>query len=144
MAYSTQAEIEKAIPQTNLVQLTDDAGSGTVDTAIVTEAITWADDLIDSHLRAKYTVPLSAAPSIIKTISVDLSVFFLYRRRFETELPEGIEERYQKATKLLEKIQRGIIDLGITVGSGDTTGSDWRVNKTANDRQFGQDTWDAF
>ncbi len=142
MAYSTIDDIQKNIPEDILIQLTDDTNSGMVDQSVVDEAIAWADNVIDDHVRGKYPVPLNPIPDTIKKISVDLAVYFLYSRRFDTDVPEGIQLRYKNTMAMLDKIQKGKITLAVDTTNKNT--SEIRVNKTSDDRDFGADTWERY
>ncbi len=142
MAYSTLTDIEKSLPQDIIIQLTDDDNIGIVNQGVVDEAIAWADDVIDNHVRGKYPVPLNPVPDMVKKISVDLSIYFLYNRRFETDIPDGILVRYKNAMALLDKIQKGQIQLNVDTADKNT--SEIRVNKTEEDRDFGKDTWEKY
>ncbi len=142
MAYATLTDIEKSLPQDIIIQLTDDNNMGVVDQAVVDEAIAWADDVIDNHVRGKYPVPLNPVPDMIKKISVDLSIYFLYNRRFETDIPEGILIRYKNTMALLDKIQKGQILLNVDTTNKDT--SEIRVNKSSEDRDFGAEVWERY
>lgn len=139
MAYSSITDIIKAIPESNLIQLTDDANSGTVDNSIVDAAIAEADATINGFLQERYPVPLLPVPELIKSISVDLAVFKLYTRRFEMETPEGIRDRYKNAIKLLEMIQNG----KVVIGSGGLNHI-YRTNKKEQDKIFGKDLLDDY
>lgn len=142
MAYSTLTDLEKSIPEAQIIQLTDDESAGAVNEDVVDEAIAWADDLIDNHARGKYPVPITPVPEMVKKISVDLVIFWLYTRRQAYEIPDGVQTRYNAAMRLLEKIQRGTIVLEAETGDVDT--SEMRTNKTEDDRIFNQDVLDTF
>lgn len=144
MAYCTLEDIIAHIPEANLVQLTDDAGSGTVDNSKVLEAIAYADQLIDGYLRGRYTVPLDPVPGLIRKISVDLAVFHLYSRRFELEMPEPMMARYKNAIKVLEQIQKGLIKLGIELAETAPGQGYYKSNKTPGDRIFKREVIEKF
>lgn len=113
MAYCTLDDIKKAIPEVNIIQLTDDENLGTVNQARVDDAIAYADQMIDGYLRGRYSLPLSPVPGLINKLSVDLAIFHLYSRRLELEMPQVMMERYKNAVKVLEQVQKGLITLGI-------------------------------
>jgi len=73
---------------------------------------------------------------------VDLSIYFLYNRRFETDIPDGILTRYKNTMAMLDKIQKGQILLAVDTTNKNT--SEIRVNKTSDDREFGADTWEKY
>jgi phage gp36-like protein len=113
MPYCTLDDIKsKRIPEGTLVQLTDDADTGTVDETVVAGIIGDADELIDGYLRGRYVLPLEPMAGIVKTLSVDVSVYNLYGRRPEFDTPKAVGEKYTAAVKILEGIQAGKITLG--------------------------------
>lgn len=126
-----------------IIQLTDDEGSGEINQGRVDAAIEKADDLIDSYLRSRYTLPLAITPGLIRSLSIDLSIYNLYARRLESKMPESIEARYEKAVGDLQRLQKGdmVLDVQETGGSAP---SDYRGNKTPTDREFNDDVWKVF
>lgn len=107
--YCSLDDIRKNIPDISLIELTDDNGTGQINTGIAEEAIEYADSTIDGYLRGRYTLPLNPVPKIIQKISIDIAIYHIYSRRFELEMPEGMQKRYENAIKLLENIQKGVI-----------------------------------
>jgi len=114
MAYSDVSDIRKLIPETDLIQLTDDDGVGVVDQDILYEAIDQADREIDAYLGARYPVPLDPVPELIRNLSAQMAVWHLYGRR--NLMSEVWESRYKNAIRLLDLIRRGEIAIGATAG----------------------------
>jgi len=81
MAYSTQADILEQLSEAHLIQLTDDAGAGTVDADVVSRAIADADAEIDSYCATKYDTPFTTVPAVIRKLSVDMAIYNVYARR---------------------------------------------------------------
>jgi phage gp36-like protein len=136
MSYSTLAEIKLAIPKSDLVSLTDDERSGDVVTARVDEAIAKADNLIDSYLRGKHTLPLTApVDDVVRGLSVDLAVYYLYQRRHRHDMPDSIMESKSDAMKLLKDFQAGkaLLDTPAEVPN---TGGIYKSAKTTSDQVF--------
>jgi phage gp36-like protein len=135
MAYCTRSDIEKQIPEEILIQLTDDEGTGLVDTDNVDRAIEDADDEIDSFLALAYSLPLASVPGLVRRMSVDLAVCNLYGRRPHLTIPDTRKERCDADRKLLEKIGAGKLSLG---GDAPAPSSDSGVEttKTRSDRVF--------
>jgi phage gp36-like protein len=114
MAYCTQGDLEKIVPGQDLIELTDDAvPPAQIVTANVDRAISDAGELIDGYLRDRYALPLAEVPGLIGTLAADIAVYRLYARRAKLDPPEGVQERYKNALKLLEQIQKGLICLGV-------------------------------
>ncbi|KAF0145108.1 MAG: mu-like prophage Flumu protein gp36 [Nitrospirae bacterium] len=145
MPYCALADIIDQVPEQKVIELTDDENTGQVNTSRVDKAIATAGSIIDGYLRGRYTLPLSTVPELIKTISIDISVFKLYERRREMDMPESLTNRYKNAVKLLEQIQKGLISLGIEAeASAAGSAGSYKTNKTADDREFTKEKLKTF
>jgi phage gp36-like protein len=112
MAYSTQDDLLEQMAEDVLIDLTDDAESGEVDAGVVTRAIAGGDALIDAHCQARYPLPLSPVPPVIRGCSVDLAIYNIYSRRPRVAMPETVKGRRDNAEKLLRLILDGKLTLG--------------------------------
>jgi phage gp36-like protein len=110
MPYSTLTDIENLIEEDELIQLTDDDGTGAVDTDIIDNAVADADAEIDSYCMERYTVPFSSVPVMIKKLSVDIAVYNLFSRK--QGAPEDRAKRYQDAIAFLKDVAKGTASLG--------------------------------
>ena len=106
MAYSNLADLKTRIHEDELIQLTDDAGIGVVDSALVDSLIQEADSLIDQFLNGVTALPLSTVPPVIKGISVDFTLYLVHFRR-EQIVPEGVKEQRELGLELLRLFQEG-------------------------------------
>lgn len=147
MPYCTIDDLKARIPESELVQLTDDAGLEVLAQGVVDGAIRQADDLIDGYLRASYVVPLAAPlPNLVTNISSDLALFHLYSRRFQGQpdgIPEAITKRYDDARADLARIQRGALTLDVAA-QPNAGGGLFLCNKTDEDRDFSDEVFDQF
>lgn len=133
MPYCTQADILEQLDEDLLVQCTDDADAGAVDTSVVDRAIVDADAEIDSYCGSRYGVPFETVPAIIRKLSVDISIYHLFVRRLS--VPEDRKERYNNAVRMLRGVSRGIVSLGAEAPStDDDSGPETTVTKS--DRIF--------
>ena len=118
MAYCTQSDIIKSLPEAELAQLTDDSAGTTVDSDVVNESIAWADALIDTYCRQKYSVPFSSpAPEMIKGLSIDLAIYDLFTRRVHGATPDMVMHKYDQAMLILRDISQGkafVLDAEVT------------------------------
>jgi phage gp36-like protein/phage gp37-like protein len=114
MAYRTQTDLEEQISQTELVELTDDAGSGAVDTSALNRAIADADAEIDSYCGGRYAMPFSPVPVIIRKFSVDMAIYNLFARRSVLKIPEDRQKRYDNAVRFFRDLAKGLISLART------------------------------
>jgi len=112
MPYSTLADLIERLPEQALVQLTDDAGVGLVDSAKVAAAIARADQEIDAWCGGRYSVPFASPPAVVRGLSADLAIYYLHGRT-QDEIPETRKDSHKNALRLLEKIAEGKISLGL-------------------------------
>ncbi|MDA8086546.1 MAG: DUF1320 domain-containing protein [Nitrospiraceae bacterium] len=112
MPYSQLTDLQNVLINDTLVQLTDDEGLGTINTARINEAIAEGDAMIDGYCGAKYQVPFNPVPVVVRSISVALAIHNLFARRVE-EVPAVHENRYKDAIARLKDIASGAMTLGI-------------------------------
>lgn len=117
MAYCTQSDLLEQISSDELIQLTDDADAGAIDTDVIDRAIADADAEINSYCGTKYDVPFTTVPVMVRKLSVDITVYNLYARR--RGAPEDRKDRYDDAIRFLKDIARGIGTLGVDTPSAD-------------------------
>jgi len=134
--YCTLYDIKQQVPENTLIEITDDVQANEINTVIIDEAILYSETLIEGYLRGRYTLPLTTIPVLIKIISSDLTVFRLYSRRFQADMPASIDDKYKNSIKLLEQIQKRIISLGIEVPASPPERGEYMTNKTLSDRIF--------
>ena len=111
MPYCTQTDIEEQLSPAELIQLTDDAGAGTLDSTVLARAIADADAEIDAYLYQNYSTPLSSVPAIVRKLSVDIAIYHLCSRR-PVGMPDIRKARYDLALKMLKDISTGLISIG--------------------------------
>ncbi len=141
--YCTLDDIKKQVQEATLIEITDDSLSGQINEDVVDETITYAQTLIDGYLLGRYTLPLQSVPEILRVMATDLSIYRLYSRRFHTDMPDSINDKYKNSIRLLEQIQKGIVSLGIeTAGTAPKLG-EYRVNTTLKNRIFTREFLDS-
>lgn len=138
MRYCTLADLLLAIPQATLIQLTADSNAPlslqsapsaqTVNEAVVAEAVRQAEELVEAHLRGRYSLPLASVPSVVKDITINLARHWLYARRPEgKELPDAVTRTYKEGIKLLEALRDGKISIGLPSGEAAPEAGEVRV-----------------
>jgi len=110
MAYCILEDIRQVILDAELIQLTDDARSGVINESRMAQAIASADAEIDGYCAARYTVPFSPVPPIIKKCSVDIAVYNLHARK-AMSIPEARQVRYDNAVRILKDIASATVSL---------------------------------
>jgi phage gp36-like protein len=114
MAYCTQADILGVIPEQELIQLTDDTIPPVmVNAAIVAQAISQAESLINGYIGGRYQLPLVTIPELVKTFALDIVVYKIYLRRKKKAPLEGVKAAYDDAMKQLRDVQSGKLFLGV-------------------------------
>lgn len=123
MAYSALADLILRLNEDTIIQLTDDANTGSVNSDVVSEAIEDADGLMDTYLRVRYAVPVASPPAVLTRISSILAICHLYHRRQGP--PEYWATRCKEARDLLEDIAAGevVIDGISTAGASESPAS---------------------
>lgn len=104
MAYCTQDDLLKLVPEAEMAQLSAELGN-TPDAAVVTEVIARADAEIDAYLAVRYQLPLAETPPRVKFLSVDLALFHLYSRR--SVAPEVRQQKRDEAVAFLKLVAAG-------------------------------------
>jgi len=125
MTYITQAELETAYGVKEIADLADRDADGVADAPVVAAAIERATGLIDSHLRSRFTVPLSSTPDLVREIALSLTRYFLA----DENASERTRADHKQALVWLKEIREGKIDIGL-----DDT--DTAVEATSGGAQF--------
>lgn len=118
MSYATLSDLQLAVPPQTLVWLSnDDDQAASISVPVVQQALAQAEELIDAHLRGRYTLPLPNVPSVISNATVHIARHWLYARRPEgAELPDAVVRSYKAAMQLLEGVRDGKLSLGMPNG----------------------------
>ena len=124
--YCTLADIQDQLDDQVIIELTDDAGAGTIDTAVVDRAVEDADAEVNGYCATRFSVPFSPVPPRIRAISVDIAIYNLFSRR--QAVPEERQTRYDNAKAYLANIAKGLVSPGVqpppdSVGQEDLNGS---------------------
>ncbi|MBO6181511.1 DUF1320 domain-containing protein [bacterium] len=137
--YCSVTDIQNYVSTPTLIQLTNDEGSDKIVAYVVKEAIIYASTLIDGYLRGRYNLPLNTQFPLLKILAIDISVHRLYSRRVRDDMPEVIENAYNKAIQTLRDIQKGILTLEAENDLLETSGfnpEEYKTNKDIIDRIF--------
>lgn len=137
--YCSPSDIEKYVSTPTFIQLTNDEGTEEADISVAEEAIVYSSTLIDGYLRGRYNLPLDTHFPLLKILCIDISVHRLYSRRVRDDMPEVIENAYNKAIQTLRDIQKGIITLQAENDLLETSNfnpEEYKTNKDIIDRLF--------
>ena len=111
MAYCTLDDLRGLIEEQHLITLSNDqAGAVSVDAANIEAAIAQADKVVDAYAGVQRTVPLDPVPGLIRTLSANLAVYYLYRRR--GRVLEIWEQQHRTDEQILLRLSTGQITFG--------------------------------
>jgi phage gp36-like protein len=114
MSYCTQQNLTDEFTEAELIQLTDAAGLGVINTVVVDRAIARADREINRYLSGRNDLPL--AGDDVVDLACDIARYHLY----VNGVPDHVKKRYDDAIKALAamaKRELGVVD---TTGTGAT------------------------
>ena len=147
MSYCSISDIQAVIANDDLVQLTNDSGSDTVDTNKINDAVSYVENVIDGYLRGRYDLPLASIPDELRYLTIDFVVYKLYSRRMYTEIPESVRRKYEEVIKTLEKIQKGSFNLGIESSEAfeqPTLKTNKDSSASSVNKYYNADKWDEY
>jgi phage gp36-like protein len=106
--YCTEQGLIGRFGEQELIQLTDRANTGAIDSAVVTAAINMATADINSYIGRRYALPLSATPDVLQDKCELLARYRLY----ENGATDQVRRDYEDAIKWLEGVRDGKNTLG--------------------------------
>ncbi|TDP46069.1 gp436 family protein [Zavarzinia compransoris] len=139
MTYATADDLNTRFGAAEIVQLSDHAHAGAIDTGVVARALVDADDLINSYVASRYAVPLTPVPPIVVKWACDIARLYLYR----DGVPEDVRRAYDNAVKMLGEVTSGAMTLaagGVDAAASAAQG----VKVMAPPRVFFRDALRAF
>src|SRR3546814_7856245 len=77
MLYASVQDLINRFTEAELIQVTDETGTGVVDQARVDQALAAASATIDSYLRPRYRLPLASVPVRLIDLACDIARFLL-------------------------------------------------------------------
>lgn len=98
----------------------------------VNEQIKNAKAEIDFYLNNKIIIDVNNIPNIINTIARDITVYYLYKRRFLSKVPSGVSNNYTLRINQLKEIAAG----KIIIIYDSLTAEKYLTNKSKEDRIF--------
>uniref|UniRef100_UPI0035C76D3C gp436 family protein n=1 Tax=Serratia quinivorans TaxID=137545 RepID=UPI0035C76D3C len=115
--YCTLADLLEQVPEQTLIELTNEVVGfderPPVNASVVESCIRYAGELIDAHLRGRYTLPLAEVPTVLRDIAITLVRYRLYTRRPEGAVPDTVKDDHKLAVRQLEGIRDAKLTLGL-------------------------------
>jgi phage gp36-like protein len=145
MSYATQDDILDAVGQDTVRRLTDDQGSGIIDTSVLTGEIDDTHEVVNAYVRGRYELPFDETPRLLAMIETALVVERLYRRRPSAETPEPVSDAAEDAMQKLRRLSEGTITLGLdTGGDGEEDGAGSYRTRRSSDKETLRDKLQQF
>ena len=121
MPYLVLTDLPDRLPETLSDELVTDidpaTGNPTKNADLLTDAITHADDQINSYLSKRWQVPLANPSSIVKDWALDFAADFLFRRRPLVRKPPRWAEMMAELEAKLERVAESGIPSPLAVGT---------------------------
>ena len=111
MSYATQADMVSHFGEREVIQITDRDLTGTIDPAVLANALDLASDEINAYLDGRYALPLPRVPRLLTRICCDIARYRLCGA--DAQETEPTRNRYKDAVRMLEQIKKGELTLGI-------------------------------
>jgi len=111
MPYTTLTRLLERMPESVLIDLTDDAGTGGINEQAIDRAIADADTEIDSYIGRRYVTPVVPVPDLLGRLSLDLVAEILYARRAHATTPEAVTRAAKTARAILVDIAANKADI---------------------------------
>jgi phage gp36-like protein len=146
MSYVSNEDIERRMGTVAYVQLTDDAGTGSADEAVVDAARGEAEGEVDSYLAHRHRVPidLAAHPElgpVLASATLELVEYRLHARR--PPIPEDVVARFRAALEWLARVADGAV---VLPSAGALAGNDAvgiRSRSVGNTARLSHEEFDA-
>ena len=137
MSYLSNSDIETRVGPAAYVQLTDDAGTGLANEAVVDEARAGAEGEVDTYLARRYAVPIDLTrhpelTGILKSIALDLAEHRLRLRR--PPVPAEAVARRDAAIQWLKEVASGDIELPAATQPADSPLGGFHGRATGTER----------
>jgi phage gp36-like protein len=143
MAYITVDDLKKAMPEAELIQLTDDEKAGSLTAAAlarINEAIAGAGADIDSYAGTRYATPLQTSEKV-QDLACDLTIWRLEKRR--RKIRENTQTAYDAAIAFLKDVAAERAKLDQPVGAAPQSDQQL-VRTTEKEELFSGDNLDRF
>lgn len=147
MPYITNTDIQTRLGASAYVQLTDDAGTGNANEAVVDEARLGAEGQLDAYLARRYAVPIDLTQhaelsGLLRSIALDLAEHRLRLRR--PPIPQEATSRRDAAVTWLLQVALGQINLPAVTTPATSPLGDITPRVTGAERVFTRDELSGF
>ena len=112
MAYTSISDLLVEFSLQELAKLSGDSSGISINESRINMLCDMASTEIDGNISILYNLPFTSTPSLIKNISHELTVYYIYSSYYKNnEIPDQIKWRKINANSLLKMIKKGEIIL---------------------------------
>jgi len=113
VSYATANDLIARYPNRDLVQISnEDPTQTTVNTTVLSQALSDASAEIDGYIASRFALPLSDPPAVLSRLACDIAMYRLQSLRPLHDLTDA-RKRYDDAIELLMRVARGEVTLGL-------------------------------
>lgn len=143
MAYCTESDLAKLLPENVLINLSNDtAGATTINSTIVAEMIDQADREIDSYVSiAGHAVPFTTVPPLVANLSAKMAIWNLHLRKYFNS--EIWRKTYEDCLRILTRIAEGKMALLPTTDTA-TSETSSGCETSSRRQKFHHHTWETY
>jgi len=120
--YTSTETVEARFGTRFLVQMTREGAETTVDTDLLASVIAEVEAEIDGYVGRAYALPLAIVPTLLMRLAADMVRFRLYARKPNLRIPEDVTKRFDADVKVLERIAKRDISLGLPLEPSQESG----------------------
>lgn len=137
--FADLAAMQARFEERDLLQLTDDDGSGAIDTARIEGKLISADALITGYVARRHrNTAQFAGNTILRDIACDYAFYLLWR----SNAPDWVLDRKKAALRQLEQIATGTLMLD--QGEEQAAPRPGQILVTSDPQRFGRDKLGSF
>ncbi len=149
MAYVTLQQLKDRLGQSLYDRLTDRVSGTKGDDAIGQDILEEAEALVHSYLARRYATPIDLAQhpelaDVLAARTLDVAEYLAWRGSpFVSDLPDRVEQLHEQATRWLEQIAAGRVDLPAAAPPRSRVSADDGPRYQATARKFTADELDG-
>lgn len=117
--YNTIQDLINRLGEKSVIELSNPfAYSESVNEQVINAALTDGQGLVDSYLGQRVTLPLASVPPFVKTLALDIAVYYLNRNVGKADKECVVIKLYDDAIAHLKSFAKGETSLGLVVDEG--------------------------
>ena len=118
--YNTIQDLVNRLGEKAVIELSNPFTYGeSVNEQVVNAALADGQALVDSYLGQRVSLPLTNVPPFVKTLSLDIAVYYLNRNVGKADKESVVVKLYDDAIAHLKSFAKGETSLGLVIASND-------------------------